>query len=280
MTVYIDYYNKLKYKNLDKEIFDYLDKYNDLLIKYEIGKQLNNKQSIEDYSNKLKKDSIKILPTMLRKYRLFYELIEKGMLFYQDLSWNHYLLLMRIKDLNKINYYLYISKMNNLTIRELQRKIDFLEYDNLQIDLRNKYKLIINKENRINIYNFIISDNLETIEYIKKIIFQRIEIINKVFNISYIEKDKTLPSSSNVYKADFIFLDYKNKAHLIVNFVIGKLTNEHINYINNFVSIYDEIYRNKILNNTEALIFVYRNKEFYLEYSKYNTYELKKYYII
>lgn len=104
---------------------------------------------------------------MLRKYRLFYELIEKGMLFYQDLSWNHYLLLMRIKDLNKINYYLYISKINNLTIRELQRKIDFLEYDNLQIDLRNKYKLIINKENRINIYNFTISDNLETIEYIK-----------------------------------------------------------------------------------------------------------------
>lgn len=59
MTVYIDYYNKLKYKNLDKEIFDYLDKYNDLLIKYEIGKQLNNKQSIEDYSNKLKKIVLK-----------------------------------------------------------------------------------------------------------------------------------------------------------------------------------------------------------------------------
>lgn len=48
------------------------------------------------------------------------------------LTWSHYLLLISMKDYNKIIYYIELAKNNNLTQRQLKEKIKSKEYERLK----------------------------------------------------------------------------------------------------------------------------------------------------
>ena len=55
--------------------------------------------------------------------RQFYKIIEKGATLSHQLTWSHYVELIPVKDINKINFYINSSKINNLSIRELRERI-------------------------------------------------------------------------------------------------------------------------------------------------------------
>ena len=61
------------------------------------------------------------------------------------MTWSHYRILLSVKNTNKINYYIKITKEQNLSVRELRSKIKNNEYERL--DDKTKEKL---KENKIN----------------------------------------------------------------------------------------------------------------------------------
>ena len=63
------------------------------------------------------------------------------------LSWSHYVELLPIKDINKINYYIKITEQQNLGVINLRKRIKSNEYERL--DDKTKEKLIENKENEI-----------------------------------------------------------------------------------------------------------------------------------
>ena len=61
------------------------------------------------------------------------------------MTWSHYRILLSVKNTNKINYYIKITKEKNLSVRELRSRIKNNEYERL--DDKTKEKL---KENKIN----------------------------------------------------------------------------------------------------------------------------------
>ena len=155
----MNYYNEIKNKLIDNEIYqkvkDYSKERNKVITYFEIGKLLNEAggkygdKIIDEYSKKLmievgKKYNKRTLFRMKQFYNVFSN--EKVSTMLTQLTWSHYLLLLSIRDYNEIIYYINLAKKNNLTQRQLQEKIKSKEYERL--DDKTKEKLIENKNRR------------------------------------------------------------------------------------------------------------------------------------
>ena len=68
----------------------------------------------------------------------FYELNEKVQTLSAQLTWSHYCELLSFENVNKINYYIELTKINNLSVRQLREKIKFNEYERLPEFTKNK----------------------------------------------------------------------------------------------------------------------------------------------
>ena len=115
----MNYYNEIKNKLIDNEIYqkvkDYSKERNKVITYFEIGKLLNEARGkygdkiIDEYSKKLmievgKKYNKRTLFRMKQFYNVFSN--EKVSTMLTQLTWSHYLLLLSIRDYNKIIYYI------------------------------------------------------------------------------------------------------------------------------------------------------------------------------
>ena len=123
-----------------------------LTMNYNIGKELSN--AGKHYGEGIVKKYASILTrefgkgysvSNLKRMRQFYVLFEKGAALPHQLTWEHLRLLLPLKDINKINYYINISIRDNLSYRKLAERIKSNEYGRLSIEakdsLQNKEKL-------------------------------------------------------------------------------------------------------------------------------------------
>lgn len=145
----MNYYNGLKKELIDNKIIklvkDHSINKSNLNTYYNVGKMLfelskdSKEEKIKEYSNKLTNDLGKgYSVTNLKRMIRFYLLIDKGVILSYQLSWNHYIELIPIKNIDEINYYITISIKNNLSYKELRQKIKSNEYERLDKEIRNK----------------------------------------------------------------------------------------------------------------------------------------------
>ncbi len=122
-----------------------------LTMNYNIGKELAEAGKL--YGEGIVKKYASILTnefgreysvSNLKRMRQFYILFEKGAPLAHQLTWEHLRLLLPLKDVNKINYYISITKRDNLSKRALAERIKSNEYDRLSDEL--KEKLLNNKK--------------------------------------------------------------------------------------------------------------------------------------
>ena len=86
----------------------------------------------------------------LRKMRRFYYLFPIRSTVLRELSWSHYLILIKINETNKRNFYMHEAVNSGWSVRELQRQVDSLLFERLAIskdkeamlELANKGALI------------------------------------------------------------------------------------------------------------------------------------------
>ena len=64
-----------------------------------------------------------------------------------QLSWSHYCELLSLEQIEKITYYIKITELNNLSVRQLRDKVKNKEYERLPED--TKLKLINKEESKI-----------------------------------------------------------------------------------------------------------------------------------
>ena len=154
----MNYYDKIKEELINNEVYkrekDYSKNRNDLNTYYKVGKMLSEAGKhygegiIKEYSKKLTIELGKGYTfTSLTRMKKFYVIIEKLATVSQQLTYGHYVELLPIDDINKINYYIKISEEENLSIRELRERIKSNEYERLDIETRNNPILIKNNNN-------------------------------------------------------------------------------------------------------------------------------------
>ena len=160
----MNYYNEIKNKLIDNEIYertkDYSKERRKVITYFEIGKILNEvggkygDNIIGEYSKKLVVEvGKKYDKSTMFKIRKFYLVFsnEKVAPLVPQLSWSQCLLLLPIKDINKINYYIEQVVVRNLSKRGLENIIKSKEYERLPEETKNK----LIKEENYNIVDFV-----------------------------------------------------------------------------------------------------------------------------
>ena len=147
----MNYYNKIKNKLIDNEIYskvkDYSKERHKVITYFEVGKLLDEAGSkygdniLNDYSNRLviefgRKYNERTLRRIRQYYRIFKN--EKRSPLATKLSCSHYSELLSIKDDNELIYYINIAYERNLSKRELREKIKNKEYQRMPIETKNK----------------------------------------------------------------------------------------------------------------------------------------------
>ena len=149
----MNYYKEIKQELINNEIYkkvkDYSKNKNDLMTYYNVGKLLVEAQGgekrakygdglIKEYSKKLINELGKgYTYTALFRMKQFYLLSEKVATVSRHLTWSHYVEILKIKEVNKIEYYIKISIEQNLSVRELRTKIKNNEYERLPEETKN-----------------------------------------------------------------------------------------------------------------------------------------------
>ena len=126
----MNYYNEIKNKLIDNEIYSKIKDYSKEIYKvityFEIGRLLTEAGGsygdniIDEYSKKLvvevgKKYNRRILFRIKQFYNMFSD--EKVSPLATQLTWSHYTELLSIKDSNKLSYYINAAKNNSLSKR-------------------------------------------------------------------------------------------------------------------------------------------------------------------
>ena len=117
--------------SIEPKIKDYSKNKNDLETYYRVGKLLADagkhygERIIKEYSIKLSSDiGNQYNERTLRRIRQFYIFVEgKWSTLSTKLNWSIYSEVLKLKDTNEINYYLYVAENENLSVRELRSRI-------------------------------------------------------------------------------------------------------------------------------------------------------------
>ena len=292
----MNYYNEIKNELINNEVYkkvkDYSKNRSDLKTYFNVGKMLfeagkhYGEGVIKEYSLKLSEEiGKKYNERTLRRMRQFYIFMNntKWSPLATKLTWSHFIELLSIKDINKIEYYIQLSIEQNLSKRELRSKIKNNEYERL--DEKTKLKLI-NKEN-LNVNDFVKNpivikntNNYEIIneKILKQLILEDLEsFMNELGSgFSFIGKEYKIKIGDSYNYIDLLFYNIKYKCYVVVELKVTELKKEYIGQIQIYMNYIDINIKTIEENKTIGIIIVKKDNKFILEYSSDNRiYETK-----
>lgn len=280
----MNYYNQIKEQLINNEVYKKVKEYtknrSDLETYYNVGKILKEAGKhygegiIKEYSNRLTLDfgkgySKRNLWLMLR----FYELKEKMQTLSAQLTWSHYVELLKFEDINKINYYIDISVSQSLSVRELRYKIKNKEYERL--DNNTKEKLISKEENQISYFikNPILIKNSYNYEKItekilKQLILEDIENFMKELGngFSYIDNEYKIKLGDRYNYIDLLLYNIKYNCYVVIELKVTELKKEHIGQIKMYMNYIDKHIKTINQEKTIGIIICKKDNNFVMEY--------------
>jgi predicted nuclease of restriction endonuclease-like (RecB) superfamily len=282
----MNYYNEIKNKLIDNEIYekvkDYSKERNKVKTYFEIGKILNEAggkygdKIIEEYSKKLMIEvGKKYNKSTLFRIKQFYNIFknQKVATLSQLLTWSHYVELLPLKDINKIEYYINITKQQNLGVRELREKIKNQEYERL--DENTKEKLKTKKEYEIEDYikHPIIIKNTNDYESIsekqlQKLILEDIPSFLKELGngFTFIDNEYKIKIGDNYNYIDLLLFNYIYNCFVVIELKTTELKKEHIGQIEIYMNYIDKNVKTINQNKTIGIIICKKENKFVLEY--------------
>ena len=282
----MNYYNEIKTEIINNEITkkvkDYSKNRSDLNTYYNVGKLLSEAGKhygegiIKEYSKRLTCEFGKGYGVSnLKNMRNFYIMCLKSQTLSDQLTWSHYCELLSIDSINKINYYIKITKEQNLSVRELRSRIKNNEYERL--DDKTKEKL---KENKINnevtdyIKNPILINNKNNYNEIsekmlQKIILEDIESFLKELgsSFSFIGSEYKIKIGDRYNYIDLLLFNYEFNCFVVVELKVTELKKEHIGQIEVYMNYIDNNLRKATQDKTIGIIICKKDNKFIIEYA-------------
>lgn len=282
----MNYYSEIKNKLIENEnyarIKDYSKERYKVQTYYEVGKILSEagkcygENIIGQYAIKLQEEiGKKYSERTLRRMRQLYQIFsnEKWSPMVTKLSWSHYIVLMTLKDTDKIGYYLEKAKKFNLSKRELEERIKNKEYERL--DDSTKQKLINKEELTIQeiIKNPIIINNknnrdLLTERDLQNIILENISYFLKELGnkFCFIDSEYKIKIGDVYNYIDLLLYNSEFHCYVVVELKVTELKKEYIGQIETYMSYVDKNIKDYIDNPTIGIIICKRDNRFMMEY--------------
>ena len=281
----MNYYEEIKTELINNEIYkkvkDYSKNRSDLNTYYNVGKLLSEAGKhygegiIKKYSLKLTSELGKGYSTRTLKYmRNFYN-YQKGQPLAAELSWSHYTILLSLKTINEINYYIKICLSQNLSKRELITRIKSKEYERLDESTKNK---LINQET-IEVSDFIKNpiviknkDNIDinkvSEKMLKQMILENIEDFMKELgnSFSFIGSEYKIKIESTYNYIDLLLFNYEYNSFIVVELKVTEFKVEYISQVQKYMNYIDKNVKEISNNSTIGILICKRENKFVIEY--------------
>jgi len=294
----MNYYNEIKNELINNEINRKVKSYSinksDLNTYYNVGKMLSEAGKhygegiIKEYSKKLTNELGKgYTQSRLRYFRRFYDVFSKCLTLSDKLSYSHYCELIWNDDINKINYYINISIIQNLSVRQLREKIKINEYERLPEDSKNK---LISKE-KSTVEDFVKSpiiiknnNNYEIIseKILQKLILEDIESFMKELGNSFcfIGSEYKIRVGNSFNYIDLLLFNYEYNCFVVVELKITELKKEHIGQIQIYMNYIDENLRKINQDKTIGIIICKQDNKYVIKYCSDNRIIAREYELV
>jgi len=296
----MNYYDEIKQKLIDNEIYgkvkDYSKERNRVITYFEVGRLLSEAGSnygediIGKYSKKLqveigKKYNIRTLFRIRQFYIIFSN--TKVSTMSTLLSWSHYTELMILDNIDEINYYIKITKEQNLSVRELRNRIKNKEYERL--DEKTKLKLINKEEPTVEdfVKNPILIKNNHDYEVVSEkalqnLILEDIPAFLKELGtgFTFIENEYKIKLGNTYNYLDFLLYNIKYKCYVVVELKITELKKEHIGQIQTYMNYVDKNIKTIDEDKTIGIIIVKKNDKYVMEYCSDDRIISKEYQLV
>ena len=282
----VNYYDEIKEKLLKNEIYakvkDYSKERNKVLTYFEVGKLLSEagkeygNDIIGSYADKLVNEvGKKYNCRTLRRIRQFYNIFSntKWSPMVTKLTWSHYIILLPLKNVEEIKYYIDVCEKRNLTKRELESLIKSKEYERLSEETKNK--LITNEELKLPdlVPNPILiktENNQENLsEYaLKEAILNNLDNFLKQLGngFSYIGNEYKIKVGSNYNYIDLLLFNTEYNCYVVIELKVTELKKEHIGQIQVYMNYIDKVVKKPYHDKTIGIIISKKNNQFIIEY--------------
>ena len=218
----------------------------------------------------------------LRRMRKFYCLFPIRSTVLNELSWSHYLELIKIEEQRKRDFYLKETINSRWSVRELQRQRDSLLYERLLLsadkakilELSQKGQVLRKSKDLVKdpfVLEFLDikenTDYLETdlekniIEHLKEFLLE----LGKGF--SYVGNQVRLTLDETHFYPDLVFYNRILKCFVIIDLKIGKVTYHDIGQMQMYVNYYDREIRSEDENRTIGILLSTNKNEAIVKYT-------------
>ncbi|MDL2256750.1 PDDEXK nuclease domain-containing protein [Bacteroidales bacterium OttesenSCG-928-I14] len=253
------------------------------------------KQLITDISKRLTVEFGKgFSKTNIKQMRQFYIVYTKGQTLSDDfqnpqavpidfnLSWSHYLKLMRIEDENERKFYEIESFKNGWSLRELERQYDSALYTRLTLSKNKDEILELSKKGQIieqpkdavkDPYVLEFLGLKEYSEYSENDLEQR--LIDKLEHFllelgtgfTFVARQKRITFEEKHFRVDLVFYNRILKCFVLIDLKIGELKHQDIGQMQMYVNYYDREMRLQDENKTIGIILCQDKNEAVVQYT-------------
>ena len=284
----MNYYNEIKNElinnKINRKVKSYSINKSDLNTYYNVGKLLLDagnqygESIIKEYSLRLTEDlGPGYSQRNLRNMRQFYKVSQKWQTVSAKLSWSHYCEIIWFDD-NKFQYYIKITELNNLSIRQLRKRIKSNEYERLSEFTKNK--LIDQKESNIVefVKNPILIKNSNNYDIFSEKVLQKL-ILEDIENFleelgngfTFIKSEYPIKLGNRYNYIDLLLYNIKYRCYVVVELKITELKKEHTGQIMTYMNYIDKNIKTIEENDTVGIIICRKNNQYVMDYCSDNS---------
>ena len=209
----------------------------------------------------------------MKNMRNFYVFFSKSQTMSGQLTWSHYIELLKLVDKEKINYYIKIIEEENLSVRELRQRIKNNEYGRLDEETKKKLKtkeqLKVSDlvKNPLQIRNT--SGNNEISEKVlQKLILEDIpSFLDELGNgFTFVRNEYKIKIGDRYNYIDLLLFNYEFNCFVAVELKVSELKKEHIGQIEFYMNYIDKNLKNINQNKTIGIIICKKENRYVIEY--------------
>ena len=215
--------------------------------------------------------------TELTRMKQFYDLSQKVAPVGQLLTWSHYKLLLPLKNVEEIKYYIHITKRDNLSKRALAERIKSNEYGRLSTETKES---LLNKE-ELSIIQSVPSSivlvpnksyKVYTEKILQEIIFENIEDFMHQLGGGYafIGREYKLNIGDKKNYIDYLFYNVVDSRYCVVEIKAREYRKTDYGQIKTYMNYIDEHLKNITQNSTIGIIITKSVNKFEAHYVKDN----------
>ncbi|MCF2612738.1 PDDEXK nuclease domain-containing protein [Fusobacterium perfoetens] len=198
--------------------------------------------------------------TNLKQMKSFYIAYKKGQTVSDQfkLSWSHYLILMRMENIEERNFYEIESIQNNWSLRELRRQIDSALYERLVLSRdKEKVKELAFKGQVIEKPEDVVKDPyiLEFLGFEEQSNYSENKLETEIINnlekfllelgkgFTFVGRQVRFTFDEKHFRVDLVFYNRILKCFVLIDLKIGEVTHQDLGQMQMYVNYYDRYVR-------------------------------------